>query len=64
MDDGSALATPGVSAMIVVDLKRHYDGENGLVGPFNSRDEAQSYIDGLPDRFVREYAAIRPVAPI
>lgn len=50
--------------MIVVDLKRHYDGEDGLVGPFNSRDEAQSYIDGLTDRFVREYAAIRPVAPI
>lgn len=47
----------------VVDLKRHYDGEDGLVGPFTTRETAEVFIAALPDRFIRDYATIRPIAP-
>ena len=49
----------------VVDTKRHYDGESGLVGPFPDRGAAQAFIDSMPDKFERQYATIRPVlAPV
>jgi hypothetical protein len=51
--------------MFVVDLARHHDGQDGLVGPFESHDLAKNYIDSLTDGFVRRYATIRPIhAPL
>ena len=47
--------------MIVVDLKRHYDGEDGLVGPFDDREAAQTFIDSIDDQYERKWATIRPV---
>lgn len=45
----------------VVDLKRHNDGEDGIVGTFHSRTAAQLYVDGITDQFVARYATIRPI---
>lgn len=47
--------------MFVVDLKRHYDGEDGLVGPFYLRQNAEAYVATLTDNFVRKYATVRNV---
>lgn len=47
--------------MYVVDLARHNDGEEGLVGPFGTRPAAEYFIESLEDKFVQRYATIRPV---
>jgi hypothetical protein len=47
--------------MFVVDLERHNDGEGGLVGPFTSRVEAETYVAGIASDFMRKYATIRPI---
>lgn len=49
-------------SIFVVDLERHNDGEDGLVGPFASRVHAEIYVAAIADEFVRKYATIRPVA--
>lgn len=48
--------------LMVVDLKRHYDGEDGLVGPFSTREAAQTHIDDC-DTYERQWAVIRPLYP-
>lgn len=50
--------------MFVVDLERHSDGEDGLFGPFDSREEAVKFVDSVKSDFVRRYATIRPVRAI
>lgn len=48
--------------MFVVDLKRHNDGEDGLVGPFHSRDAAEAFVATLDNKFgLRDWACVRPV---
>lgn len=54
-------ASIGGSVMFVVDLKRHYDGEDGLVGPFCVRQDAEAYVATLTDNYVRKYATVRGV---
>lgn len=45
--------------VFVVDLDRYNDGEDGLVGPFYSRTNAQIYIDSIADKHIREWATTR-----
>lgn len=45
----------------VVDLERHSDGEDGLVGPFDSRRSAEEYVESIESDFERRYATIRPI---
>lgn len=47
--------------LFVVDLERHNDGENGLVGPFASHAEAESYVAGIASDYMRKWATIRPI---
>lgn len=50
-----------MTTTFVVDLERHNDGKDGLVGPFHDPVAAQAYIDRIPERLVRDYAVIRPI---
>lgn len=50
--------------MYVVDLERHNDGEDGLVGPFQNRAMADLFVATIKSDFIRKYATIRPVAAV
>jgi hypothetical protein len=50
--------------MFAVDTKRHNDGEEGLIGPFYSRQSAEEFIRGMADNYERKWAIVRPLASV
>lgn len=62
--DGTYELIPIVSQLHVVDLKRHHDGEDGIVGPFSCYTAAEQYIEAMTDQWLKRWATIRPINAI